>query len=412
MKLRRKLGVAAFVCGALFFGCRSCKPVNGSAADTTRTLTPAQTRALLGDTLTFTYYNGTDYVQGTMQYATNQATITNANLDFQYAYRQRDLFNQLAPQGTQYLIYYATLPDIYGTDLRATVELQPTIQFSGVSIARMVGGFSVASDYSPRTSTAPYNCVSYYVNGNRQENHNFYSDASRTVSGYTYDMVFPFFLSNQQRYFALAPVYFESTDSTAYIDSIQFTEQSYLGTDVNNHTIRFIVSCPTISADSGSIGSTSGGGTIGTDLEATNRKLDVIIQLLNQIAENTENDDDSSYDSPSQLIVMPVWLDAALLNHEATFDIDIDGSIIFGLTPEHSDNPAYPTAGGQVFLPSESGVDRIAADPSNGGVLQGMGLWSTLLKSLLGTNPLMSKLITMFLGLSVVTWLLYYRKGG
>lgn len=373
MRKRRFLyGLAAALSGvACLF--RSCGHFSAAALDSTRTLTPGQTRALLGDYLTLTYYNGTDYVQTQMQYATNQATITNANLDFQYAYGQRDLFNQLAPQGTQYLIYYATLPDLYGTDLRATVELQPSIQFNGVTIAQMVGGFSVAEDYAPRVSTAPYNFVEYYVNGNRQQNHNFYSDASRTVSGYTYDMIFPFYLSNQVRYFALAPVYYSSNDSAAYIDSIQFSEQSYLGTNVNQHTIRFIISCPTISANNGSIDSVSGGGSVGGDITATNRKLDTIIQILNTIAQAQDQDDGSE---PTN--------DAEEYNADTNFSSDMNAEI--------GDAQSY-------FADSSNDLDTTDA-----GSLLGY-VWQFLEAS---------RLAALFIGLSlikIVHWFIFGRGG-
>lgn len=288
----------ATLAAAVSFAVSAVAPFNiqAGAVDTV-TLTPGQTRALFGDTISFQYYNGSDMVNGTMQYATNQATITNSDVQFGYAAAQSALFNNICPQGMQYCIYYATLPDITGTDLRATVELSPTINFNGVKIAKMVGGFSVYDDYTPKITDVPYNRVTYYVNGNSVENHVFYKDTSATVAGNKYDTVFPFLLSNTYRYFALAPVYFATTgDNVGYLDSIRFEHQGFIGTNANNRTVRFIVSCPTISADAGSIGSTEGGGSVGGDLTATNRKLDTIIAILNAIANNNNNQSqDNSY---------------------------------------------------------------------------------------------------------------------
>ena len=419
MTTRRKIGLVAAICGAVFFGFRACKPVAVSAAD--RTLTPAQTRALLGDTLQFTYYNGSDYATGELQYLTNICVLQNEDENgnpinyFQYASNQQALFDTVVPAGSAWVCYYGNFPDFVpsqGTYYSA--EISPRIEFSGVTLSRFCAGFSCSSDYSPQMRYVPYDRVDYYINGNPVSTSNFWQNPSPTM-GLAYEQPFHFRIgSTLGRWFTLAPVYY-SSDTQAIVSNINFKRQGDVdGNPQSGVTIRFIIQCPTLSENGSVSGST---GSVGSDLTATNIKLDTIINLLSQIAENTSDDDSSEsvpdaseYEDP--VISVPDWFDDAMTEHKAAFDVTVDGSPIFGLVPTEETEAGEPTAGGQLFAPNtEDGISLVPADPSSGGVLQSMHFFWALLADLVETMPIFSKLITLFLGANIAGWLIFGGRG-
>ena len=302
MKKRRFLfGLAAALSGVscLF---RSCGHFSASAADSSRTLTPAQTRALLGDTLNFTYYNGSDYVTGELQYLTNVCVLQTDDENgnpinyFQYASNQQSLFDTVCPSGTAWICYYGNFPDfVPGQGTYYSAEISPRIEFSGVTLSKFAAGFSCSSDYSPQMRYAPFDRVDYYVNGNPVSTENFWQNPSSTA-GFAYEQPFHFRIgSTLGRWFTLAPVYYQS-DTQAIVSNINFKRQGDIdGNPASGVTIRFIVSCPTLSE----IGTISGStGSVGSDLTATNIKLDTIINLLSQIAHVEQEDDSDDGETP------------------------------------------------------------------------------------------------------------------
>lgn len=423
MTTRRKIGLAAAICGAVFFGFRSCKPVSASASD--RTLTAAQTRALLGDYLDFEYYNGTDYVTGQLQYLSSTAVLQNEDENsnpinyFQYNGQQRNIFESCVSSDTAYICYYGNFPDmVVGQGTYYTCSISPRIDFQGVTLTKFVGGFSCIAGYNPEPRYVPYDRVTYYVNGNPSEAKNFYGYPSPTSTAGAYEICFHYRIGNALgRWFTLAPVYYESA-SQAQISNIQFSRQGNVDASSSGTggLVRFLISCPTIS-ETGSV-SGSSGSSVGSDLTATNIKLDTIISLLSQIAENTQEVDDDSESVPDAseyevpVMSVPEWFDEAMTLHKASFDVTVDGSPIFGLVPTEETEDGEPTAGGQLFAPNtEDGISLVPADPSSGGVLQSMRFFWSLLADLVETMPIISKLITLFIGASIASWLIFGGRG-
>lgn len=305
MKKRRCVyGIAAALSGvACMF--RACGHLSASAADDvqTVTLTPAQTRALFGDELSITYFDGTDYQTGVLTYLTSSAELDEGQPDFGYSNYYADMWGSLAPSGTRYIVYSANDLNIQSNSLYQ-ITLEPQISFSNTQITKFVAGISCSSGYTAQPRYSPYNYVSYYINGNSFTTSAFQYGASPTVS-MPYWAVVRFLIGTgqyqQARTFLMYPVAYNQ-DTYASINQFRFTADSAAAPASN--ICRFIVSCPTLSVST-SYGSES--GQTGTDLTATNAKLDSIINILSLIAQQQQQGDSDAdsvnpeYDAPSSI---------------------------------------------------------------------------------------------------------------
>lgn len=402
MKMRRRVWLFAALCGAVFFTFRSCEPVKASAVDTV-TLTPAQTRALFGDEISISYFNGSDWVSGTLSYLTSAAEIgTEPTFGSNSV---RDLWASLNPDGTRYLVYSASDLNIQ-SNAQYQINLEPQINFGNTLITKFVAGVSCSSSYEAQPRYSPYNYVSYYVNGNN------YTTSAFTYSSGSYSWWLPINFKvgtgqyMQDRYFLMYPVAYNQ-DTYASINQFRFTADSAAVPASN--ICRFIVSCPTLSVST-SYGSE--GGTTGTDLTATNAKLDSIIDILSLIAQEMEDNDSSSGGNGNEgpAVNVPLLIDNKLLEIDPELDFYFTNSPILGGSASGISSEGI-TPGGQVFLPDGQSVPMIAADPSGGGITSTTTGAFGMLNDLLKTNPIMSKLIVLFLGGFIARWALFRGRG-
>lgn len=254
--------------------------IQASAEDVqTVTLTPAQTRALFGDEISITYFDGMDWVSGTLSYLTSAAEVgTDPTFGSNW---QHDLWYSLNPSGTRYIVYSASDLNIQANS-QYQVNLEPQISFTNTQLTRFVCGVSCSSSYSAQPRYSPYNYVSYYNNGNLV-----------TSSAFTYEQGsmswwLPIHFTvgtgqyQQDRYFLMYPIAYNQ-DTFSTLNQFRFTADSSAMPATN--ICRFIVSCPTISV---STSTGSGGGQTGTDLTSTNMKLDTIISILSLLAQRNE----------------------------------------------------------------------------------------------------------------------------
>lgn len=269
--------------------------VPAAAVDQTVTLTPAQTRALFGDTLSYSYFDGSDYQTGTATYLNNAHYSGTGNIDH---------YDNLPLTGT-WIVYQSS--SVHWNSVSQeyySVKLSPSVSLYGLNSFQMGIGCTIASKYtngelesveSWRTSTYPLNYVEYSVSGDRFQKSCAWYHASPTVQ-MPYISYAEFLLGNSQTpvCFRLAPIDFTSQVYSSLTD-ISFTAQNYthknIGANGPGGYTYFIIQCPTLSA-SYSVGD---GGETGSDLTATNQKLDNIIAILSMIASQNGGSSDDSY---------------------------------------------------------------------------------------------------------------------
>ena len=266
-----------------------------AAAEQTVTLTPAQTRALFGDTVSYTYYDGMDYQTGTATYLNVGHYSGTGNIDH---------YDSLSLSG-QWIVYQSSTQHWVepGTEY-FSVQLSPSVSLYGLNSFSMGIGCTIASRYTNgelesvdtwRTSTYPLNYVEYSVSGDPFQKSCAWYHASPTVQ-MPYISYAEFLLGNSQTpvCFRLAPVDFTSQVFSS-ISDISFTAQhatyKNIGTNGPGGYTYFIIQCPTLSATY----SVGDGGETGSDLTATNQKLDNIIAILSMIASQSGGGSDESY---------------------------------------------------------------------------------------------------------------------
>lgn len=267
--------------------------MRASAAVESTVLTPAQTRALFGDELSVTYFDGTDYQTGVLTYLTSSVELDEGQPDFGYSSYYSDLWSSLAPSGTRYIVYSANDLNIQA-NAQYQITLEPQISFSNTLITKFVAGVSCSANYTAQPRYSPYNYVSYYVNGNSFSTSAFQYGASPTVS-MPYWSVVRFLIGSgqyqQARTFIMYPVAYNQ-ETYATLNQFCFTADSSAAPASN--ICRFIVSCPTISINTST---DSGGGQTGTDLTSTNMKLDQIISILSLMANQEQQQNQQYFDT-------------------------------------------------------------------------------------------------------------------
>lgn len=433
MKLRRKLWLVAALCGAVFFGFRSCEPVKASAVDTV-TLTPNQTRALFGDEIQFRYFDGSDYQYGTFTYQNINTIPTNV---FEMGRGSRDKWDALTGQTSRYVLYRTTTSIPSQADPYLTVSIVPSVNLSGVTDVQFMAGLSTPCVYTDGELTDTVtqrtnNTVwygSYKVNGDGAfSTYSFSYSASPTVQ-LDYWAWQEFQSGNWKQPFLLT-AFDIHRDVFSLVTDITLSRSGPVTRNPNDTGNTYLlIQCPTLS----STYSNDSNYEPGTDLTATNIKLDNIVFVLNaiynasvsmsdkldtinetlqDIAANQEQDDDEPLpDSGSPVFSVPVLLDNKLLEIDPELNFYFADSPILGGTASGISSDGV-TPGGQIFLPDGQNTPMIAADPSNGGVTSAttgiFGMFNDILK----TNPIMSKLIVLFLAGFIARWAIFRGRGG
>lgn len=287
-------------------------------------LTPGQTRALFGDTLTGLYYDATsgDYQSVTFTYT---AVTTVAS----YTGRFQDEFTAVSPSGTQYLIYQSSINGIPDNNDSSyySVQLDPVLNLGMLNEIKLCAGFSMTafrelvsgSDHeyvwytegeacSAGTShgyATPKNYVEYDINGDHYLN----NALSRwTTNNNMNDWPSWAYCATSQtntRFFV--PTLIDvSSDSFFSFQNMNITRQGRVRAidSAGAYTLLYI-SCPVLSSryQENPSGGGSGSGGSSADLTATNAKLDTIISILSMIAQNqgsgSSNEDYLDSESPS-----------------------------------------------------------------------------------------------------------------
>lgn len=297
-------------------------------------LTPAQTRALFGDVITGTYYdpNTGDYEGCTFIYS-GQTTVNYTDI------RQNEQFSAALDDvtSTPFLIYSSDIYRPVSNSEYYTVRLSPVINLGMLNEFHMIAGFS-----SPATQDENGNWVSGVLEpidlnrGGYPYNNWQLLQNGNIVGGDSADRwALPGDIGNwlcwgiagtsqsNRRFFVpnIINLYSESYFS---VSSLTITRQGNGGATLSaNSRINLYISCPHLSqtyTDNNNGG--SGGGTTGTDLTATNMKLDTIIQILSMIANNSGSSSEVSYldsETPAE--------HTELSNAQGSFDADYDAAV-------------------------------------------------------------------------------------
>lgn len=261
-------------------------PINAFATVSTVTLTPAQTRALFGDSISYTYFDGQDYVTGTANYLNTGVYSGTGNIAH---------YDDLPLSGS-WIVYQSEEYqwNSSGNDY-FSVQLSPSVSLFGLNSFQMGVGCTIASQYvngvldhavSWPFNQYPLNYVEYSVSGDPVRKDCAWYHMSPTVSS-PYISYAEFLLGNSQTpvCFRLAPIDFTS-DVFSSISDICFTAQNMvhknIGTNGPSGKTYFIVQCPTLS----STYVVGDGEPTGTDLTSTNQKLDTIISILSMMVQN------------------------------------------------------------------------------------------------------------------------------
>lgn len=277
-------------------------PALPASAVTSVQLTPAQTRALFGDEISGSYYDaGTgDYVAATFSYLTT-TTIR--------GYNMRGDEPDYAPSGSQLIIYQSNFQGLTPDSQYYTVRLDPIINLGMLQQFSMVAGFSITAVHVPddpddpegswqwgvnleATSTSrggyPANYWSVLQNGNRIQNK---SATKWTTGSAIYDWLSWGVVGTNQtntRFFVPNLIDLRS-DSYFSISDLQITRQGNVkAVDSSSARTLLYMTCPVLTQDYQD--NSGGGGNTGTDLTATNMKLDTIISILSMIANNQGSD--------------------------------------------------------------------------------------------------------------------------
>ena len=243
---------------------------SASASATTKTLTPAETRALIGDTIPAKYFNGSQYVDFDFQYSSTWSISSVSCAD------------SCLPSAGQTVLIYSQSGSISvgGSNSYIQVDLQPEYSFYDTEVIRQFIGVSSGSS----VSIAAYQSPAWRWFVSSQGDKAFYND-SETSSG-----------SGAQSCFYVG---FDSSMPFTFVDA-DYTSQStfsaysyralFYGNSAKNGHLYLAVSCPVISDTSTMASGTGGvttavtGGsgdiTVNVDMTETNTFLGGILDFL------------------------------------------------------------------------------------------------------------------------------------
>lgn len=408
---------------ACILGTKRAPATAASAVDVQ--LTAAQTRALYGDTINGSYYNGNDYVPVSFSYygtasfsskfvtqAATSPTISSDNY-----------------QSFQYLLYAADInADINATVATAyTAELQPVLNLSNLYTLRFVAGYSHRNDgnYIQVGNNNTYDilektALSYYLDDTLLSVLPIYRLYNYNVR--YFDLELQASPSGTETTFPLTCSYYEvnETSDTAFTFSFSSIRQSGgvsapNGDDTENsynRQVYLVISTPIVSAeyhDDGS-GGTGGGDSSGGDSPDYTSQLNQIISLLQQIAAQNGYDDDTpeppelttspADDWSTPLFTMPDFdLEGAVDNAAAAFDSPYEVATgLPALSPESEDFPVSAVVSGSAVTVPD--VDTSEISSSVGGFWYLLGLFVARL-------PVVAYMITANIALALAAFFLY-----
>lgn len=289
---------------ACVVACCSCvAPFNihaAAAGDGTVQLTPGQTRALFGDTLSASYYDAStgDYVPCTFTYASSSYIGGRYSMRESYA----TAFDRIAPTGSQVLIYQSDVRGLSPDQNYYSVRLEPVLSLGMLKRFSMVAGFSQTAIQQHEDPDDPDSPLVWGVNleacstsrGGYPDNYWSVSQNGNYVRGSSADRWTTnsnildwlswstVYTSQTNKRFFVPNIIDLSSDSFFSLSDIQITRQGNIrAIDSSNAFTLLYITCPVLTSD---YQDNSGGGNTGTDLTATNAKLDTIISILSLIA--------------------------------------------------------------------------------------------------------------------------------
>ena len=318
------------------------------AADSV-TLTPAQTRALFGDSIVFDYFDGTDYRTDAFTYQNPNTVPTEL---YEMGRGSRDVWDALHGQTSRYVLYRTTTAIPTAADPYFTVRIRPSVNLSGISDLDMMFGISTPVIYTDgelvsvatqRTTETTWGGT-YRLNGDIYPNMFSFSTSLSPTAQMNYWGWQEFQSGTWKQPFLLTALRVHTQDWSLLSDIDIMRNGPVTRGEFDSGNTYFLIQCPTLSATY----SNDPNYSPGNDLTSTNIKLDVIISNLNRIA--------AGLDGVSQ------QLDgiADTLQDIADRQEDDDGS-----SPEN-DAAAYDTPSGVSGAVGDaiSGANRQLADSS------------------------------------------------
>ena len=233
-----------------------------SAETVTRTLTPSETRMLIGDTIAGKYYNGTEYIDFNFAYG-GAGTILE--------YQQMAGNTPLSAVGTPIIYYTAQIaPSLDRNYIQ--VDLQPQYSFFDTDCVRQTCGLSFGNYVSPVYSSPSWRWRSSFNGEHLFEN---------TVAA-TYRATCRFSTSNSSYYGTFVDA--EITNSSLF--SAYSYRVCFYGNNASNGFMYFFITCPTVSDEStmasGTFGTTTSGNsgsgdiTVNVDVDMTEKLMHIV----------------------------------------------------------------------------------------------------------------------------------------
>lgn len=408
---------------ACILGTKRAPATAASAVDVQ--LTAAQTRALYGDTISGSYYNGNDFVPVSFSYygtaSYNSKYVTQAV--------NSPTIPTTSYQSFQYLLYAADInADINATVATAyTAELQPILNLSNLYTLQFVSGFSHrnSGDYVQVGNNNTYDilnktALSYYIGDTLSSVLPVYRIYNYNVR--YFDLELQATPAGTETTFPLTCSYYEVNETADIAFSFSFSSirqsggvSSPNGDDTENsynRQVYLVISTPIVSAeyhDDGS-GGTGGGDSSGGDTPDYSAQLNQIISLLQQIATQNGYDDDTpeppelttspADDWSTPLFTMPDFdLDSAIDNAGAAFDSPYDVATgLPALSPDSDDFPVSAVVSGTVVTVPDVDTSEISTT---------MGGFWYLLALFVARLPVVAYMITANIALALAAFFLY-----
>ena len=319
----------------------------------TRTLTPAETRALVGDSIPAQYYDGSAMVDFTFSYG-GTVTLGNPFVDGSPS---------LTFSAGDSVIWYSAQVSPNLNPQYITVDVRPRYSFFDTEIIQQMCGLT--TDVIPGVSA--YSPPSWRW-------HTSYSGdliiENQMTANSAYYAICDVPINNANRHFTFIDCSFsQQSDFSAYSDRALF-----YGNSAVSGWMYFIVSCPTISdtstmASGTDIGSGSGAGggdvnvSVTVDMEETNSILTTISGLLSGLVDGIKNlfiptqqditDFKTGLDTLLSDIFGPLWTAQSLLRTALLElgEIQLADSVLFpGVTIDVSGNQTFTLASQSVPL--------------------------------------------------------------
>lgn len=246
---------------------------SASATGTTKTLTPSETRALIGDTISAQYYDGSDMVEFTFSYG-GSTTLSSPFVDGSPS---------LTFAAGDAVIWYSAQVSPNTNPQYITVDVCPRYSFFDTEVIQQMCGLT--TDLIPGVSA--------------------YSPPSwRWHTSYSGDLIIENQLTANTYYYAICDVSINGSNKHFTFIDADFSQQStfsaysdralFYGNSAVNGWVYFVVTCPVVSSDSTmasgtNIGTGTGVGDItvnvDVDMSETNGLLGTIANLISGLVD-------------------------------------------------------------------------------------------------------------------------------